>query len=447
MRRHPDPDRPAAASAPDPRADARTHPLAGRVPSTMRCPACWASLRVADPRLAMMCPWCGTESSLQFGRLSAGEPICNPPRRRGDPNLNPADWTTEECLYGLLHDEDDQRRRILAELLSAQLTTEATASHAGTVVLAMYDATPELDLKLGQILERIAWFGGLDGRQQVLLTCRQHVFLLPESAGILRALSSLRIASLRMLVDVAIHAEQHGMRQRAIEALSELRLVLDFERGDDLLMGLDILFAIIPKVDDFIQTWLLEELAQRILAMHTTPESLEPGTTHQRRIFAHLQWLTYLNPALSDALIGRMLEARKDKTKRVATRRFLRGLHQHAPDIANRYQPVRRLPFPGKHTKPIVLLLAAFVMMISAIFAVTHGLQGDTLLHHGSGRLPSPPLHSATISLVSLFSRPESASHGACGRTQLPPAGHRGAAGALGDPGAMANERSVPPRM
>lgn len=414
---------------------------------TMRCSACWAALRVNNHREVKVCPWCGTESSHHFGRVSTTEPICEPPQHAGNPRVHPSEWTPQACLHGLLNETDDLQRRAIADVLSAQLTTEATASHAGVVVLAMYDASPELDVKLGHILERIAWFGGLAGRQQVLLSCHKHAFLLPESTGILRALASLRVASLRLLVDVATHAELHGMHQRTIEALSELRLVLDFERGDDLMIGLDILFAMLPKAEGFVQAWLQGELSRRILALHDGPHALEQGSTQQRQVFAHIQWLTYLNPNLSDALVGGILEAKKDKAHRLATRRFLHSLHQYAPGIAIRYQPARRINISKRPGKPMVMILAACAFAVSALIGITFGLQTDTLTHHGSGTVPSPSIHAATVSLVSLFSRSEPAPDGARGRSQLPPARDGRTAGPIGDARSMGYESIVSPGM
>lgn len=226
------------------------------------CPGCGAALALAELERIVLCQYCGTESRI-VRRLRVLEPDLPdgpPPKPPIDPAKDYAKWGTEALVWGILNGSDLPEQIAMATALDnwphANETMGRLLPH---YVAFMLTAHPDLDKAMRGVIGKLICSDKLKLRNLAIRAGQRYGFSHPGSMGLLFALSLGDAGTVKLLLEIAEWASEHGYADYAKEALIGVRTAIGREAHYRHLCN-QILIDRIPQVHGQVADWLINHV-------------------------------------------------------------------------------------------------------------------------------------------------------------------------------------------
>ncbi|MBX3461499.1 MAG: hypothetical protein KF696_16250 [Planctomycetes bacterium] len=226
------------------------------------CPGCGAALELAELERIVLCRYCGTESRI-VRRLRVLEPDLPdgpPPKPPIDPSKDYNSWGTEALVWGILNGSELAEQIAMAKALDQWPHVNETMGRLLPHYVAfMLTAHPDLDKAMCGIVGKLICSDKLKLRNLAIRAGQRYGFAHPGSRGLLFALSLGDAGTVKLLLEIAEWASQHGYADYAKEALIGVRTAVGRERDYRHLCN-QILIDRIPLVHGQVADWLINHV-------------------------------------------------------------------------------------------------------------------------------------------------------------------------------------------
>ncbi|MCB9895586.1 MAG: hypothetical protein H6839_14160 [Planctomycetes bacterium] len=225
------------------------------------CPGCGASLELEAESAVMTCQFCGTDSKVvrRLRRLEPELPDGPPPRPPVDPTKDYANWSCEALVWGILNGTDLAEQIKMAVALDSWPHSYCKELPAllPRYVAYMLTAPAELDKAMCGILGKLICGKDLKIRNLVIRVGQKYGFAHPGSKGLLFSLSLGDAGTVKLLLEIAEWANEHGYEDYCHAALMGVQTAIGREKNYRHMCN-EILLHRLPYVTGQVRDWILK---------------------------------------------------------------------------------------------------------------------------------------------------------------------------------------------
>ena len=211
----------------------------------------------------MTCRFCGSESMVvrRLRRMEPPLPDGPPPKPPIDPSKDYGSWGCEALVWGILNGTDVAEQIKMAKELDAWPHTHCKAMPGllTQYVAYMLTAPAELDKAMCGILGKLICGDDLKLRNLTIRVGQKYGFTKPGSKGLLFALSLGDAGTVKLLLEIAEWANEHGDPDCCKEALIGVRTAIGRERDYRHVCN-EILLHRLPYTTGQVRDWLLQHI-------------------------------------------------------------------------------------------------------------------------------------------------------------------------------------------
>lgn len=225
------------------------------------CPGCGASLELQAEQAIMTCRYCGTDSKVvrRLRRLEPELPDGPPAKPPVDPSKDYAKWGCEALVWGILNGTDVAEQIKMAGALNCWpcAHNKIMPGLLPQYVAYMLTAPRELDKAMSQIVHKLICSDDLKVRNTVIRVGQKFGFAAPGSFGLLDALSGGDAGTVKLLLEIAEWAQDHGHGEYCHQALMAVQTAIGRERNYRHVCN-EILLHRLPYTTGQVRDWILK---------------------------------------------------------------------------------------------------------------------------------------------------------------------------------------------
>jgi len=225
------------------------------------CPGCGASLELKAEQAVLTCRYCGSECMVvrRLRRLEPPLPDGPPPKPPVDPAKDYANWGCEALVWGILNGTDLAEQIKMADALDEWPHT-ACMARPGLLthyVQYMLTAPPELDHAMRGIIGKMICSDDLKLRNLAIRVGQKYGFSNPGSKGLLFSLSLGDAGTVKLLLEIAEWAQEHGLPDYCKAALIGVQTAIGREANYRHVCN-QILLHRLPYTHGQVRDWILK---------------------------------------------------------------------------------------------------------------------------------------------------------------------------------------------
>jgi hypothetical protein len=209
----------------------------------------------------MICRYCGSECMVvrRLRRLEPPLPDGPPPEPPIDPSKDYAKWGCEALVWGILNGTDMAEQIKMAKELDSWPCAHSKKVPAlmQQYVAYMLTAPPELDKAMCGILGKLICGDDLTARNLVIRLGQKFGFTNPGSKGLLFALSLGDAGTVKLLLEIAEWAQEHGTEDYCKHALYGVQTAIGRERNYRHVCN-QILLHRLPYTTGQVREWIIK---------------------------------------------------------------------------------------------------------------------------------------------------------------------------------------------
>jgi hypothetical protein len=225
------------------------------------CPGCGASLELASESAIMTCRFCGTDSKVvrRLRRLEPELPDGPPPKPPVDPAKDYGNWGCEALVWGILNGNELAEQIKMAAALNCWPCAHNKVMPAllPRYVAYMLTAPRELDKAMSEIVHKLICSDDLKVRNTVIRVGQKFGFAQPGSFGLLNALSGGDAGTVKLLLEIAEWANEHGYEDYCHQSLMAVQTAIGRERNYRHVCN-EILLHRLPYTTGQVREWILK---------------------------------------------------------------------------------------------------------------------------------------------------------------------------------------------
>lgn len=226
------------------------------------CPGCGASLELAAQQAVMTCQYCGTDCMVirRLRRLDPHLPEGPPPKPPVDPTKDYAHWGTEALVWGILHGTQLTEQIAMAGALDQWAHSNATMARLLPHYVAYMLKAPEaLDHAMCGVIGKVICTKDLKLRNAAIVAGQRFAFASPGSKGLLFALSLGDAGTVKLLLEIAEWAAEHGLPDYCKHALYGVQTAIGREANYRHVCN-EIVLNRLPYTTGQVQDWVLNHM-------------------------------------------------------------------------------------------------------------------------------------------------------------------------------------------
>ena len=225
------------------------------------CPGCGASLELKAEQAIVTCQFCGSESKVvrRLRRLEPDLPDGPPPKPPIDPAKDYAKWGCEALVWGIINGDDVAEQIKMAAELNCWgcANSKVMPGLLPRYVAYMLTAPRDLDKAMSQVVHKMICSDDLKVRNTVIRVGQKFGFAHPGSFGLLDVLSGGDAGTVKLLLEIAEWAQDHGHEDYCHQALMGVQTAIGRERNYRHVCN-QILLHRVPYVTGQVREWILK---------------------------------------------------------------------------------------------------------------------------------------------------------------------------------------------
>lgn len=226
------------------------------------CPGCGAALDLAAAQAVMTCRYCGTDSMVvrRLRRIDPDLPDGPPPKPPVDPAKDYAKWGTEALVWGILNCTVLQEQVAMAKQLDNWPHANATMARLlPHYVHYMLTAPETLDTAMRGVVGKLICSNDLKLRNAAIVAGQRFGFSNPGSKGLLFSLSLGDAGTVKLLLEIAEWAGEHGLADYCKHALYGVQTAIGREANYRHVCN-EIVLNRLPYVTGQVAEWILRHI-------------------------------------------------------------------------------------------------------------------------------------------------------------------------------------------